>query len=180
VTHGTLVKRYGIETLLQAVNILRTQIPTIQLEVLGEGQYRPELEAMADRLELGAHVRFTGWLPSYDEVAARLAAADLAVVALWTDFQLCIKLMDYLALGLPIVTTESAALRTYLDDTEVCYVEPKDPQALAHAVMSLYLDGYSYTVIGEMIDCDCKTVDNALQRVKRKVGAHLDSRAVLA
>ena len=47
-------------------------------------------------------------------------------------------------------------------------------------MLSLYLDGYSYTVIGEMIDCDCKTVDNALQRVKRKVGAHLDSRAVLA
>ena len=51
---------------------------------------------------------------------------------------------------------------------------------LESRVLSLYLDGYSYTVIGEMIDCDCKTVDNALQRVKRKVGAHLDSRAVLA
>ena len=50
---------------------------------------------------------------------------------------------------------------------------------LESRVLSLYLDGYSYTVIGEMIDCDCKTVDNALQRVKRKVGAHLDSRAVL-
>ena len=28
--------------------------------------------------------------------------------------------------------------------------------------------------------CDTKTVDNALQRVKRKVGAHLDARAVAA
>ena len=46
-------------------------------------------------------------------------------------------------------------------------------------VLSLYLDGHSYTGIGEQLDCDCKTVDNALQRVKRKVGAHLDSRAVL-
>ena len=51
---------------------------------------------------------------------------------------------------------------------------------LESRVLSLYLDGYSYTVIGEMIDCDCKTVDNALQRVKRKVGAHLASRAVPA
>jgi RNA polymerase sporulation-specific sigma factor len=30
------------------------------------------------------------------------------------------------------------------------------------------------------VECDCKTVDNALQRVKRKVGAHLDARAVAA
>ena len=33
-------------------------------------------------------------------------------------------------------------------------------------------------VIGEKLDCDTKTVDNALQRVKRKVGIHLDSRMV--
>jgi RNA polymerase sporulation-specific sigma factor len=51
---------------------------------------------------------------------------------------------------------------------------------LESSVLSLYLDGYSYEVIGERLDCDTKTVDNALQRVKRKVGSHLDSRAVPA
>ena len=45
-------------------------------------------------------------------------------------------------------------------------------------VLALYLDGHSYEVIGEKLDCDTKTVDNALQRVKRKVGIHLASRAV--
>jgi RNA polymerase sporulation-specific sigma factor len=51
---------------------------------------------------------------------------------------------------------------------------------LESAVLSLYLDGYSYETVAERLECDTKTVDNALQRVKRKVGAHLDSRAVLA
>ena len=51
---------------------------------------------------------------------------------------------------------------------------------LESRVLSLYLDGRSYEEIGERIGCDTKTVDNALQRVKRKVGAHLDSRAVPA
>ena len=50
---------------------------------------------------------------------------------------------------------------------------------LESRVLSLYLDGHSYTSIGERIDCDCKTVDNALQRVKRKVGAHLMARNVV-
>jgi RNA polymerase sporulation-specific sigma factor len=49
---------------------------------------------------------------------------------------------------------------------------------LESRVLSLYLDGYSYEVIGERIDCDTKTVDNALQRVKRKVSLHLASREV--
>ncbi len=51
---------------------------------------------------------------------------------------------------------------------------------LESGVLSLYLDGYSYETVAERLDCDTKTVDNALQRVKRKVGSHLDSRAVPA
>ena len=51
---------------------------------------------------------------------------------------------------------------------------------LESRVLSLYLDGCSYEQVGERLSCDTKTVDNALQRVKRKVGAHLDSRAVAA
>jgi RNA polymerase sporulation-specific sigma factor len=50
---------------------------------------------------------------------------------------------------------------------------------LESSVLSLYLDGNSYEAIAGRLGCDTKTVDNALQRVKRKVGAHLDSRSVL-
>jgi RNA polymerase sporulation-specific sigma factor len=51
---------------------------------------------------------------------------------------------------------------------------------LESRVLGLYLDGHSYQEIGGKLDCEAKTVDNALQRVKRKVAAHIDSRAVLA
>ncbi|MDX6638637.1 MAG: polymerase sporulation-specific sigma factor [Solirubrobacterales bacterium] len=46
-------------------------------------------------------------------------------------------------------------------------------------VLSLYLDGCSYEIIGERLECDTKTVDNALQRVKRKVGLHITAREVI-
>jgi len=49
---------------------------------------------------------------------------------------------------------------------------------LESSVLALYLDGRSYEEIGGRLDCDTKTVDNALQRVKRKVGAHLCERAI--
>ncbi len=51
---------------------------------------------------------------------------------------------------------------------------------LESRVLSLYLDGRSYEEIGGRLSCDTKTVDNALQRVKRKVGVHLRGRAVPA
>ena len=49
---------------------------------------------------------------------------------------------------------------------------------LESRVLALYLDGHPYEEIGEQVECDAKTVDNALQRVKRKVATHLSSRAV--
>jgi RNA polymerase sporulation-specific sigma factor len=50
---------------------------------------------------------------------------------------------------------------------------------LESRVLSLYLDGHSYEDVGKRLGCDTKTVDNALQRVKRKVGTHLAARNVL-
>lgn len=50
---------------------------------------------------------------------------------------------------------------------------------LESRVLSLYLDGHSYEDVGRRLECDTKTVDNALQRVKRKVGTHLASRNVM-
>jgi RNA polymerase sporulation-specific sigma factor len=49
---------------------------------------------------------------------------------------------------------------------------------LESRVLSLYLDGCSYEQVGERLGCDTKTVDNALQRVKRKVGSHLRTRLI--
>jgi len=51
---------------------------------------------------------------------------------------------------------------------------------LESRVLSLYIDGESYERIAARLGCTVKTVDNALQRVKRKVTTHLRSRAVAA
>src|SRR6187397_1247305 len=45
--------------------------------------------------------------------------------------------------------------------------------------LRLYLEGESYETMADELGCDTKTIDNALQRVKRKVLAHQQSRQVL-
>lgn len=50
---------------------------------------------------------------------------------------------------------------------------------LESQVLKFYLEGNSYEAIAENIGHDTKTVDNALQRVKRKVTQHLESRRVV-
>jgi len=45
--------------------------------------------------------------------------------------------------------------------------------------LRMYLEGSSYEQMAEELECDTKTIDNALQRVKRKVITHQRSRQVL-
>jgi len=58
-----------------------------------------------------------------------------------------------------------------------CLVRLLSP--LESQVLKYYLEGNSYEAIAERIAHDTKTVDNALQRIKRKVTLHLDSRRVI-
>ena len=45
--------------------------------------------------------------------------------------------------------------------------------------LRLYLEGSSYEEMAEKLGCDTKTIDNALQRVKRKIVTHQKTREVL-
>ena len=78
-----------------------------------------------------------------------------------------------------------------VDDPASCVISTEELQSLLGClstalsglesqVLTCYLEGRSYEEIGELLGCDPKTVDNALQRVKRKVLAHLQSRRISA
>jgi RNA polymerase sporulation-specific sigma factor len=78
-----------------------------------------------------------------------------------------------------------------VDDPASCVISTEELQSLLDClgtalsslesqVLTCYLEGRSYEEIGELLGCDPKTVDNALQRVKRKVQSHLNSRQVLS
>jgi RNA polymerase sigma-H factor len=78
-----------------------------------------------------------------------------------------------------------------VDDPASCVISTEELQSLLEClgsalssleaqVLTCYLEGRSYEEIGGLLDCDPKTVDNALQRVKRKVTTHLNSRRVIS
>ncbi|HST24777.1 MAG TPA: RNA polymerase sporulation sigma factor SigH [Gaiellaceae bacterium] len=46
--------------------------------------------------------------------------------------------------------------------------------------LRMYLEGSSYEDMADELGCDTKTIDNALQRVKRKIVVHRQSRMVLS
>jgi RNA polymerase sporulation-specific sigma factor len=51
--------------------------------------------------------------------------------------------------------------------------------SLESDALRLYLEGSSYEEMAERLEVDTKTIDNALQRVKRKILQHQSGRQVL-
>jgi RNA polymerase sporulation-specific sigma factor len=77
-----------------------------------------------------------------------------------------------------------------VDEPSVCVISTEELQSLVftlgtglsqleHNALRLYLEGSSYEEMAEELGCDTKTIDNALQRVKRKILTHQKSRQVL-
>jgi RNA polymerase sporulation-specific sigma factor len=77
-----------------------------------------------------------------------------------------------------------------VNDPSICVISTEELQSLVftlgtglspleHDALRLYMEGNSYEEMAEHLGCDTKTIDNALQRVKRKVLTHQQSRQVL-
>lgn len=82
---------------------------------------------------------------------------------------------------LPGPRTQDPATRVIATEEMGSLIEclTSDLSELESEVLTCYLDGRSYEEIADRLANDTKAVDNALQRVKRKVTNHLDSREVL-
>jgi len=77
-----------------------------------------------------------------------------------------------------------------VDEPSTCVISTEELQSLVFCLgnglsrleadaLRLYLEGLSYEDMAEELGCDTKTIDNALQRVKRKILTHQKSREVL-
>jgi RNA polymerase sporulation-specific sigma factor len=77
-----------------------------------------------------------------------------------------------------------------IDDPAICVISTEELQSLVFCLgtglsplendaLRLYLEGNSYEEMAEQLGCDTKTIDNALQRVKRKILLHQQGRQVL-
>jgi RNA polymerase sporulation-specific sigma factor len=82
--------------------------------------------------------------------------------------------------ALPGPAVEDPARRVIASQELAALVESLSTNlsGLEARVLALFLEGRPYEEIAASCDCDPKAVDNALQRVKRKIGVHLRERAV--
>ena len=135
---GHLVTRQGVETLLEALALLRGRGVEFSADVVGGGPLEADLRARAAALGLEDTVRFHGFVPEHRDVVRILAAASLAVAPYrphsFTTYADPGKLKAYLAAGLPVVLTPVPPNAEELEREAGAELAPFDASGLGDAI----------------------------------------------
>jgi teichuronic acid biosynthesis glycosyltransferase TuaC len=121
---GHFDRKKGLEFLLEAVRGL----PGVAMLLVGTGRADTE----------GCRIAFKGAL-THSDVPRALTAADVFVLPTQVEGS-CNSVLEAMACGLPIVTSNGSYMDDIVDDDVALRVDPKDVRAIREAVISLLND----------------------------------------
>lgn len=144
-------ERYkGHEVLFQALPLVERLLGRrVSLRVVGDGDWRPELEAHAAALGVADRVDFAGRLPFAEllqayrgcGVFAMPSRVDVRERGLWTGEGLGIVYLEAQACGRPVVASTEGGAPDAVDPGRTgLLADPRDPHAVAEAAASLLAD----------------------------------------
>lgn len=142
---GRLVEEKGISDLIRAVALLVAELPNATVMILGDGQERADIEALASRLDVSDRVHFLGWVES-EQVPAYLAAADIFVGPSkraangWVEAQ-GLTFVEAMLARTPVIATRSGGIPDAVRHEETgLLVSENAPEEIARAVEELHND----------------------------------------
>jgi glycosyltransferase involved in cell wall biosynthesis len=137
---GRLIRRKGLEWLIQAASLVRRDDgeKSIRYILVGEGEDRRYLEGLVAREKLQEEIEFRGQV-SDEELHRLYQQADLFVLPSLSETCPTVVLEAMYA-GLPVITTDIPGIRDHFSGTAVL-VPPRNDQALARAISALSADG---------------------------------------
>ncbi|MGC9357942.1 MAG: glycosyltransferase family 4 protein [Anaerolineae bacterium] len=146
---GRIVKQKGLSYLIRGLPELRRRVSkSFKLNIVGDGPLRPELESLVAELGVGDCVNFVGWV-SQEEVRRYLHEADIFVLPSLME-GLSIALLQAMASGLPLVTSDAVGNRDVVHHDENGFVVPaRDVGALIAALAVLVDDADLQKRMGE-------------------------------
>lgn len=134
---GRMVPIKNLHLFLNAAAIAHQQNPNLRFILVGDGELRTELETYAKKLMISDVVIFAGWRRDLAQVYA-----DLDAVVISSDNEgTPASLIEAMAAGCPVISTRVGGVPDFVKDGETGrLVPPRDPPALAEAMLNLFAD----------------------------------------
>jgi len=131
---GLLKERKGHEILFRALPRVIREFPRARLLVVGEGQRRTHLEALAQQLNIAGSILFLGFR---DDIAAVMRAAD-AVILPSANEGFGYVLAEAMSMGRAVVSTRVSSIPEVIQEGQTgLLVPPGDAEALGEAILDL-------------------------------------------
>ena len=147
---GRLAPVKGHQYLISAIPKVLENVPSAKFVLVGDGELRYDLEKQVLDLGVKENVIFTGLR---DDVPELLAMSDLFVLSSINEGMGRV-LVEAMAVGLPVVATKVGGVPAVVVDGETgMLVPPKNPNALADAIVRLLKDEYMRRRMGEAGRC---------------------------
>lgn len=136
-----LSREKDVATLLHAMAIVGNNFadsdPPLRLDIVGDGSERVALERLSRQLGVESSVSFLG---HRDNIHDALSGASMFVLPSLTE-GISLTLLEAMACGLPVVATQVGGTpEVVLPGVTGTLVPPRDPTAMAEAMMQLWLD----------------------------------------
>jgi glycosyltransferase involved in cell wall biosynthesis len=141
--HGTLTRRLGLDIAIEAMALARPRIPGLRMIVIGAGEYLETIRQLVVQKQLERCVSFID-LVRINELPRLLAEADVGLspnrASRASHLMLPVKLLDYMALGIPTIASRLRTIEHYFSERDVRFVEPGNVGEMAAAIEELYHD----------------------------------------
>lgn len=142
--HGSVEQRYGIDTAIDAVALLRDDVPGLRLQIIGAGTYVEDARARAAERHVSDRVTVTGRWEPLPVLLDAIATCDAGLVAMkrdaFRDLTHCNKMYDLVTMRRPVLMSRTRSVQAYFDDESFEYFESDDPRSLADAILRLHAD----------------------------------------
>ncbi len=136
--YGTFIPNHGVMKIIQAAVLLRNE-KNIYFEFIGDGPDKKSAEMYSIEHQLN-NVRFLTWMQQ-EELLDYIAGADICLGAFGNTPQSLMtvqnKIYECMAMGKPIITGDSPALRNNLPDKTVILCSRDNPQDIAIEILRL-------------------------------------------
>ena len=128
-------KSKNISGLLESLKIIDDKGIDFQCTLIGEGMDLDLMKEKAKELQLINKVSFTGLLQG-QALADELSSGDFLVLS--SNYEnMPVVILEALASGLPVVSTNVGGIKEMVDDTKGILVEPRNKEALAEAIIKM-------------------------------------------
>jgi glycosyltransferase involved in cell wall biosynthesis len=133
---ANLLKRKGLRFLLEAMPLIISEIPDVQLIVVGGGPSEIYFKELAAKLEISSNINFVGRV-EHSRTVEFFQQCDLyCLPSLGEPFG--VSLLEAMACGKPVVATKAGGIPSFVESGRCGYLVPtRDSQALASRIIEI-------------------------------------------